>query len=210
MWLQLQWHKRPSYVNEKLLWFQTLCFLSHVPGTGCPAADTGESWRASVHSKSMRGPEREHLCWGGKWTALIRKTPKVFYRFRESFVCVFISLMKIQMSNIFNFTLWCLKYSCFSPLFFVYSLTSPSSPIRSPCLTPIPSFLSFLHLSSPNSSLVYLCVLPCPRPAPIGYHLTWQCVLAPYSGKGMLLSLPLYTISLSWNSYTPCSLCMTI
>lgn len=207
MWSQLQWHERPSYVNEKLLWFQTLCFLSYVPGTGCPAADTGESWRASVHSKSMRGPEREHLCWGGKWTALIRKTPKVFYRFRESFVCVFISLMKNQMSNSFKFTLWRLKYSCLSPSFFVYSLTSP---IRSLCLSPIPSFLSFLHLSSPNSSLVYLCVLPCPRPAPIGYHLTWQCVLAPYSGKGMLLSLPLYTISLSWNTYTPCSLCMTI
>lgn len=144
---------------------------------------------------------------GGKWTALIRKTPKVFYRFRESFVCVFISLMKNQMSNSFKFTLWRLKYSCFSPSFFVYSLTYP---IRSLCLSPIPSFLSFLHLSSPNSSLVYLCVLPCPRPAPIGYHLTWQCVLAPYSGKGMLLSLPLYTISLSWNTYTPCSLCMTI
>lgn len=150
---------------------------------------------------------KENTSVGGGWTALIRKTPKVFYRFRESFVCVFISLMKNQMSNSFKFTLWRLKYSCFSPSFFVYSLTSP---IRSLCLSPIPSFLSFLHLSSPNSSLVYLCVLPCPRPAPIGYHLTWQCVLAPYSGKGMLLSLPLYTISLSWNTYTPCSLCMTI
>lgn len=154
MWSQLQWHERPSYVNEKLLWFQTLCFLSHVPGTGCPAADTGESWRASVHSKSMREPEREHLCWGGEWTALIRKTPKVFYRFRESFVCVFISLMKNQMSNSFKFTLRRLKYSCFSPSFLSTLLPLPSG--LSACLLSLPS--SPFFISPPLTPLLCISV----------------------------------------------------
>lgn len=89
---------------------------------------------------------------GGKWTALIRKTPKVFYRFRESFVCVFISLMKNQMSNSFKFTLWRLKYSCFSPSFFVYSLTSP---IRSLCLS-LPS--SPFFISPPLTPLLCISV----------------------------------------------------
>lgn len=64
------------------------------------------------------------------------------------------------------------------------------------------SSLPFPALLTPPPPLTHPPVLPCPRPAPIGYHLTWQRVLGSIQWQRHIALLSLYTVSLPWNLHT--------
>lgn len=133
-------------------------FLSHDRGPCCPVADTG--WipgLASVHSKSMRGPERGHLCWGENALHWSEKEPIVLYRFsgcvRGCGIVRPFSLPKTKKD-------FCPKLTSVGRLNiydshpdFVYSPPFPLASIR-PVIPPFPSLLSSSLPSSPTS--------PCP------------------------------------------------
>lgn len=79
----------------------------------------------------------------------------------------------------------------------LYGLPTSVCPVLTP-ITVIPPFPSLL-----SPPLPHLPVLSCPRPAPVGYHLTWQCVLGSIQWQRHIALLSLCTVSLPWNLYTP-------
>lgn len=82
---------------------------------------------------------------------------------------------------------------------FLFGLPTSIRPVLTP-LTVTPPFPLFALFLPPP--LPHLPVLPCPGPAPIGYHLTWQCVLGSIQWQRHIALLSLDTVSLPWNLYT--------
>lgn len=163
---------------------------------------------------------------GNKCTALIRKEPIVLYRFSQRWMCVFVRRLlhsraaaaeclfcqNPNHNQLFTQVNFCGHSNIYdSHPFFVYSPPSFCSSLWPHLSPPCAHFyrchpslpFSALSLFIPPPPLPHLPVLPCPRPAPIGYHLTCQCVLGSIQWQRHIALLSLYTVSLLWNLCTP-------
>lgn len=80
-------------------------------------------------------------------------------------------------------------------------LCCPSESYPSHTRTSFPCLLFLSQLPPPE-----LPSLPCPRPAPIRYHLTWHCVLGSIQWQRHTAPFSLDIVSFPWNRYPPLSL----